>query len=208
MVSLEQAPPRRKSCEACKIAKRRCDLAFPACSRCISRGSPCVYPGRLPAAYQNIVDEPPSAIATTDPMGLHADLTPPFYPDGDLHTNSTLNFAPNLIESQSEWTQQDTSDWSSTLLLDESLTNIQFAVALPRTRSLRPLSAIVASHLQFAIDVLKNAPNMMVLENSTPWCHPQLYKNHMPRAMQGMTGLYLTYFKHSPELFMKTDTAF
>lgn len=195
MVSLEPAPPRRKSCEACKIAKRRCDLAFPACTRCISRGSPCIYPGRLPAAYQNIVDGSPPTIATTGSMGLNADLTPPLYPDGGLDTNSALNFAPNLIESQSHWAQHGPSDWSSTLLLDESLSNIQFAVALPRTRSFRPLSAIVASHLQFAIDVLKNAPNMMVLENSTPWCHPQLYKSYMPRAMQGITVLSFHIFQ-------------
>ncbi|KAK1150261.1 hypothetical protein N8T08_000163 [Aspergillus melleus] len=32
--------------------------------------------------------------------------------------------------------------------------------------------------------MLKSAPRMMVLENQTPWCHPQLYKDGMPRAMQ------------------------
>ncbi|KAJ5136780.1 hypothetical protein N7448_005334 [Penicillium atrosanguineum] len=54
----------------------------------------------------------------------------------------------------------------------------------PRTRPLRPIPEIVASHLQFAIDVLKETPRMMVLQNQTPWCHPSLYKKQMPRAMQ------------------------
>ncbi|KAJ5368709.1 uncharacterized protein N7496_008469 [Penicillium cataractarum] len=55
---------------------------------------------------------------------------------------------------------------------------------MPRTKPLRPLSEIIASKLQFAVDVLKNAPSMMVLETQLPWCHSQLYKKYMPRAMQ------------------------
>jgi hypothetical protein len=61
----------------------------------------------------------------------------------------------------------------------------KFELAMPRTKPLTPLSEIVASKLQFAVDVLKNAPSMMVLETQLPWCHPQLYKKYMPRAMQG-----------------------
>ncbi|KAF7586223.1 hypothetical protein BBP40_009221 [Aspergillus hancockii] len=54
----------------------------------------------------------------------------------------------------------------------------------PRSRQPMPLSAIIASRLQFAIDVLKDVPKMMVLENQTPWCHSQLYKDGMPKLMQ------------------------
>jgi hypothetical protein len=54
-----------------------------------------------------------------------------------------------------------------------------------RKRPLRPLPEIIATHLQFAIDVLKETPRMMVLQNQTPWCHPSLYKRKMPRVMQG-----------------------
>jgi hypothetical protein len=43
-------PPRRKSCAACTRAKRRCDLAHPACVRCAGRGLACVYPHRSRAA--------------------------------------------------------------------------------------------------------------------------------------------------------------
>ncbi|KAJ5669423.1 hypothetical protein N7462_010493 [Penicillium macrosclerotiorum] len=60
----------------------------------------------------------------------------------------------------------------------------KLALTMPRTRQSRPLSDIISSRLQFAIDVLKRTPSMMVLENRTPWCHPQLYKNYMPKAMQ------------------------
>ena len=60
-----------------------------------------------------------------------------------------------------------------------------YEVGMPRTRQQRPLPEIIASHLQFAIDILKDTPRMMVYENQTPWCHSQLYKKYMPRAMQG-----------------------
>jgi hypothetical protein len=65
------------------------------------------------------------------------------------------------------------------------LLSSNFELTMPRTKPLRPLSEIIASKLQFAVDVLKNAPSTMVLETQLPWCHSQLYKKYMPRAMQG-----------------------
>jgi hypothetical protein len=37
------APPRQKSCNACVRAKRRCDVAAPACARCRNKGLQCIY---------------------------------------------------------------------------------------------------------------------------------------------------------------------
>lgn len=52
------AIPRRKSCMACAKAKRRCDLAFPACSRCSLRQLDCHYPSLIQG-------NAPSSIPTT-----------------------------------------------------------------------------------------------------------------------------------------------
>lgn len=60
-----------------------------------------------------------------------------------------------------------------------------FELTVPRAAPPKSLSGIIASRLQFAIDLIKDAPRMMVAENQTPWCHRQLYKNGMPRVMQG-----------------------
>ncbi|KAJ5745165.1 hypothetical protein N7520_010347 [Penicillium odoratum] len=57
-------------------------------------------------------------------------------------------------------------------------------MTVSRARQPRSLPDIIASNLQFAIDILARSPKMMVLENRTPWCHPKLYQNYMPRAMQ------------------------
>ena len=40
--------PRRKSCNACIRAKRRCDLSDPQCTRCLQKSIECVYNGQLP----------------------------------------------------------------------------------------------------------------------------------------------------------------
>ncbi|EED15648.1 conserved hypothetical protein [Talaromyces stipitatus ATCC 10500] len=50
--------------------------------------------------------------------------------------------------------------------------------------NVNPLFSGRMSRLQFTLSVLQNAHRTMVLENQTPWCHPLLYKNGMPRVMQ------------------------
>lgn len=180
MARVPSAPPRRKSCGACVAAKRRCDLAVPSCSRCLQRNVLCLYPGRQPSA------NPPSSGVTESQDGswqlgtlvlpVHAENSPCHQPD---ITNIHLPMG-------SEWNSID--DLQADIPIDPSwdlLVLPRFELAMRRTKPLKPLSEIIASKLQFTVDVLKNAPSMMVLETQLPWCHPQLYKKYMPRAMQG-----------------------
>lgn len=48
-----------------------------------------------------------------------------------------------------------------------------------------PLSVTIAHRLQYAINLVKDAPRRMVVDLETPWCHAQLYRDEMPRSMQG-----------------------
>jgi hypothetical protein len=190
--------PRQKSCEACKMAKRRCDLTFPFCSRCVCRNLPCVYPGRQPSAYPNFAEEIPTFFHPLDDSS-HRISTVPLV---TINTNFCL--PPNLALSTStiddaHWRYPHYVPQNQSLAAFEDAASMQnYDIVTPRTRSLRPLSAVVASRLQFAIDVLKDTPKMMVLENQTPWCHTQLYKNQMPKAMQGQRSyshkMYTVHF--------------
>lgn len=73
--------------------------------------------------------------------------------------------------------------------------NEQYRDLIPHFNPITPLpgqvhpsnhtARVIASRLQFAIDRLQEVPRTMILENQTPWCHPQLYRNYMPRSMQG-----------------------
>lgn len=44
------------------------------------------------------------------------------------------------------------------------------------------------SRLEYAMDRFKSAPQMMVMTNSTLWCHAMLYDEHMPRPLQAAHG--------------------
>jgi len=55
-----------------------------------------------------------------------------------------------------------------------------------RTNPHAPLSEIMASRFQYAIDTLSDTPRMMVVENQTPWSHRELYADGMPKVMQGI----------------------
>ena len=175
------APPRRKSCEACKVAKRRCDLAWPACFRCARRNLTCVYPGRQP---QSLDQEAPSL-----PISLPENLFSSHY--AEVQCVADYVFPPNLDSGVVDLSNSETD------ILDllaqcppiqpptPQLAYQDAGTAVIRTRSAMPISTIVTTRLQFGIDVLNQAPKMMVLENQTPWCHRQLYNDGMPRSMQG-----------------------
>ncbi|KAJ5584278.1 uncharacterized protein N7459_004078 [Penicillium hispanicum] len=171
-------PSRRKSCEACKTAKRRCDLAIPICSRCAQRNVSCIYPGRQTpgaadfylASSQMDVADTWAPFRTNPPYTDVYDLYAP--PDATDPMESLLEY--NQHEPGNPWLEYNPDIHLPTT----------FEVARPRSRQLEPLSEVFASRLQFSIDILKESPRMMVLENQTPWCHRHLYKRHMPKVMQ------------------------
>lgn len=172
-------PPRRKSCDACWMAKRRCDFALPACLRCARRNLPCVYPGQQPAISQ----EPSSDISLL--MEQVDGLSSSIYV-GPQGTGNASSGAPTFS------TMDPVLDGSDTELVHlispvfhPAVRDQNNCMAILRTRSSRPVSTIIATRLQFAIDRIKEAPRTTVLENQTPWSHSQLYKDGMPRAMQG-----------------------
>ena len=181
------APSRRKSCEACKTAKRRCDLTFPFCSRCVSKGLSCVYPGRQPSAYPDFAEGVPvkalwqqnSIIPSfSDSTRVYPVLNP------GIGLQSSL---PNIDDGQ--WQYPHHMLQNHWVAISGNLTSPSSSSLLARqTRPAKPPSEIIASRFRFAIDVLKDTPRMMALENQTAWCHPQLYKNHMPKAMKGNYG--------------------
>ncbi|KKK16903.1 hypothetical protein ARAM_002674 [Aspergillus rambellii] len=162
-------PPRRKSCEACRAAKRRCDLALPTCFRCAQRNLACVYPG-LPAP-----DSIPDMLAFMDET-----MSAPY-------CMTDFNFTPTPVLHG-----YMSTNWS--IPGDLIQQNLQLMSA--KTKSSLDLSVLLASRFQYAIDTLQEVPRMMVTENRTPWCHPELYKDGMPKVMQvdayACCALYIT----------------
>lgn len=173
---------RRKSCEACKSAKRRCDLSFPACSRCIHKSIPCFYPGRLPQTCADVIADIPASTNYDEMIGTASTQC---NRDFDLMTSSNTGpLHPIMIDSPFRYINiippEDRVD------IFEGLSSSQnFNLAMARMNPPKQLPDVLADRLQFAVDVLQNIPQMVVTENKTPWCHRQLYKSGMPKDMQG-----------------------
>ncbi|KAI3400105.1 hypothetical protein diail_4335 [Diaporthe ilicicola] len=54
----------------------------------------------------------------------------------------------------------------------------------PKRLDLAALHVALQDNLSYALERIKEAPTRMLLENQTPWCHPLLYREKMPRAIQ------------------------
>ncbi|TWU75132.1 hypothetical protein ED733_002773 [Metarhizium rileyi] len=71
------------------------------------------------------------------------------------------------------------------------------ALAAPTTRELH-IEAVIAERLRFALDEIKKVPSLMISETQTPWCHPLLYKDGMPRSMQDAHASCALYLAKTP----------
>lgn len=58
--------------------------------------------------------------------------------------------------------------------------------AAPTRLNLAGLHAALETNFSYAMDRIRAAPSTMLQENQTPWSHPLLYRDNMPREMQGM----------------------
>ncbi|ROV95690.1 hypothetical protein VMCG_07632 [Cytospora schulzeri] len=68
----------------------------------------------------------------------------------------------------------------------------------PRCFDVAALTNEIESKLQYAIDRIKAAPRTMLLETETPWCHPLLYREQMPRVMQDAISSCALYVAKNP----------
>lgn len=166
------AIPRRKSCRACAKAKRRCDLMLPVCSRCSQRRLGCEYPLLLEASKSF---SPVQSVPDFNEIHFHQPISTPLYeqPPPPISISHVQLIPSSYPEAHRT---------SSKKLLSSPPVSI------------KPLFASgMASRLRITLDVLQNAHRTMVLENQTPWCHPLLYKNGMPRVMQGVSSAFYVF---------------
>ncbi|KAK9368231.1 transcription factor gsfR2 [Lipomyces kononenkoae] len=184
-------PPRRKSCKNCIKSKRRCDLGIPTCTRCRQRQIQCSYPSRSDRNTIIPFDE-------QRPCGGDAVLSepaidnPPQLPERDssvYNTQSIFTVGCESLPCVLQGQQNGLGDMmqSTFALTDTSLDIVQQTpdMLVPsRRRSFEFTFAAISSRLQFSIEQIVVTPRQMVLENQTPWCHPRLYIDFMPRSMQ------------------------
>jgi hypothetical protein len=145
------ALPRRKSCAACVAGKRRCDLALPACRRCISKGVACIYPW---AARHN-------AHSSLD--CIRSTASEPQLSKSSYDADSTA-YQPDNLDSAPLWDGLGTNAYASPV--DANLPWDSLAAPGTATALLRPLSppapfsladiitrGAISSPLDFAISI-------------------------------------------------------
>ncbi|KAF4344799.1 hypothetical protein FBEOM_1229 [Fusarium beomiforme] len=113
-------PARRKSCQACKKARRRCDLARPTCQRCAQRSIHCHYPYAIPQRDST------SLMGDVQPLVSVSDIDASFHGPGasrftelrciELVYSATNNDGSGCIESFSAYycPSSDKGDYIST----------------------------------------------------------------------------------------------
>lgn len=199
-------PPRRKSCAACIKAKRRCTLDSPSCLRCTQRLIECRYPDtpaapkRRPPRSRFVVEK--DAFPTPAPSHLvHLDPSPDdplAIPDVSLEY---LAIAPDPVVFEVDTTTPDFFHHPPQDPAAADPNRIYHALPIitprhdppPRTPpttvatrlDLNPVLHAITSRLQFSMDKIFSSINQMVLECGTPWCHPSIYQNFMPKVVEG-----------------------
>ncbi|KAH6849633.1 hypothetical protein B0I37DRAFT_306966 [Chaetomium sp. MPI-CAGE-AT-0009] len=203
-------PPRRKSCAACIRAKRRCNLAQPTCSRCSHRMVQCVYPsGQVDrTTHGRPAAEVISAEARSSSV---AEQTCP--PSFDLLSRADFDFDTGtldfLLDTPNTPNHLGRSPLASGSTIDErnALDNLFPSFALSPTMPFyqpmfpkpgSPTFYVTYQRLQYALEHLMNAPKQMAHENALPWCHAQLYRDAMPRAMQDAQACGALYAARNP----------
>ncbi|KAH9989604.1 hypothetical protein F4779DRAFT_610358 [Xylariaceae sp. FL0662B] len=206
--SLERSnpPPRQKACAACVRAKRRCDLQSPTCTRCFQREIQCRYPPER--SYHGNTHQR-SKVQTAEPM---ADFWNPSLSFEDLMATDTImtpmltGLFPicenDLLFSNSaqgglsdvSYMQPESSGAQNAIVPSHNVAYVDNRDVIPISPSLfaqnvngeteRRSAMLIRNHFQYCMDQLISAPRRMVLENCTPWSHPFLYRDHLPRCMQ------------------------
>jgi Fungal Zn(2)-Cys(6) binuclear cluster domain len=185
-------PPRRKACEECNKAKRRCDLSIPACLRCERQKLLCCY-ARLPAQHVSTYASQASQNTTTNSRVTINEpslgpITSPSLYNLDSHgfpdLRSTFSIDMCALDDLPTLEELQNSDTPAA--------NGNFGLILPSASIYSPnydsssaeIMARVGPRLNYAVDVLKATPTKVVFENQTPWSHHLLYKDEMPRSIQ------------------------
>lgn len=181
---------RQKSCAECVKAKRRCDLRQPECIRCYKQRLTCSYPPQPLSRSTETQDNTSKALNN---IGIQGNFINTEGAEALIFNHDNTNINGALISaSNTELLDFDLLAGINPLaFLESSLhnsSNHDDQIA-PR-RSLEKwfdethLDPSIKPRLEYTIKQLKLVPKMMVNSNETPWGHPMLYDEYMPRNLQ------------------------
>ncbi|KAF2658560.1 hypothetical protein K491DRAFT_259518 [Lophiostoma macrostomum CBS 122681] len=163
---------RKKSCQACVKAKRRCDLGYPICKRCLTKGLHCKYPNASVCNAEVVVRQ----------------------------TTPDLTLAEVIVNGSSDLNPDDsTLDPIFSQFNDLSQSNVITKHVLPPTilESLLPQiwepRILNQQQVSRIVNELCHIVPTMALTGKTMFMHRELYKDFQPTAYQDLCGLSALY---------------
>ena len=186
-MSQEKPSARRKACDACARAKRRCDLLYP-CKRCVEKNVDCVY--------QNIVVPPvgSTAIAFTNDTDPIPDLFA--NPISPSHAEDGLDWLLPLMTMDSSVPRTDQSSLPS--IAQQSDVAFSTPPMSDEMQDILDQMSKVATTLDserviFGTRQLRTYPEMLVTKGRTPFIHHHLYHDNLPPVIQDIFGVCALY---------------
>jgi hypothetical protein len=189
-VRASNAQGRQKSCSECAKSKRRCDQQQPHCLRCTRQRLTCTYPSQTQV--------PSNAPTSSGPDSREASLIEELFNPSlelpfdleipDVATAPSLEFLDPTLDPMGHMSN---SQHDNNMLRDVAGREVsEVPSRIERYPSAKSISNLLASELfesrvGYSMEQWKLAPRMMVEKNCTPWSHPNLYEELMPRSMQG-----------------------
>ncbi|KAK1834258.1 hypothetical protein QBC39DRAFT_252628 [Podospora conica] len=213
-------PPRRKSCAACIKAKRRCTLDSPSCLRCTQRLIECRYPdapapkrraprprfvekdsGAFPAPTPSLPPHIVQLEASPDPLAI-PDVPPEYLNIAQDPVVFEVNATPDFFNQPPPSHGPDPTGVYHHALPIVTPRHDPPPRTPPTTVATRlelnPVLHAITDRLQFSMDKLFASVNQMVLECGTPWCHPSIYQNFMPKVLEDALTSCALYTAKNP----------
>ena len=186
---------RKKSCQGCVKSKRRCDLGYPICKRCLTKGLHCKYPNASVREAEVVVRQ-----ATPDLLPLTEVVNEPI----EVPLEAT-NIDPSLSENTSSSSSGSSSGLSSGSSSDSSsspeaivpddlshtiLESILPQIWEPRILGEAQVSLIVNELCAFVPSLAYSGTTFFINDN--------LYQNWQPSAYQDACGIAALYMVKTP----------
>ncbi|CAK7212736.1 hypothetical protein SCUCBS95973_001564 [Sporothrix curviconia] len=162
----------------------------------------CLYPVRQPTSSGG---QPSKSTTTTTTASAATEYTFQAIPSLDLE----LDMGPAFAGQTSCFDRPDSHSSPPGCL--GLIPMPPLAVSAPLTAaSWNFVSRLIATHLHHAMNIIRDAPRLFVLENRVPWSHPLLYHDHMPRSMEeamSSCALYLAKNSANGPIILRTVDA-
>ncbi|KAF2192508.1 hypothetical protein K469DRAFT_731029 [Zopfia rhizophila CBS 207.26] len=185
---------RKKSCYACVKSKRRCDLGYPCCKRCFTKGLDCTYRNALIHEAEVVVRQ-----TTPDFIPLTNDIV---VEPSDVPQDSS-NINPALLQSDSSGSE-DGVDPPARIMYSQP--RICESI-LPQIWEPTVLSE---GQVVFMVNQLCSFLRSLAYSGSTPYMHDALYQDGQPIAYQDSCSLSALYLmktnQNAPVIIRSIDS--